>query len=311
MMWFDSERRYKLLHEKHAVHRMFARATFEFWQRLGFHVAADHFYDPIPNTNVIRRSYNREARCLPGLSVDWESFRDPACRLISAYLDDYLEDRQAAGFDKDNYYFRALDALYYYAFLRDRQPRRVVEIGQGFSTRLALAALARNARLSGDRVELVSADPYPRLRVAPPGFDKVQLTTHVTPLQDIVDTLPAMLAPGDLLFVDSSHVFKFGSDVQCLFERVYPRLASGVRLHIHDILTPFDYPWEWLVDRKQFWNEQYFVESFLSFNEAFRIDMPLHYVSRTDAVRDLVKAQGYWLEVEHSEATSLYLEKVK
>ena len=311
MTWFDSERRYKLLHEKHAVHRMVARATFEFWQRLGFHVAADHFYDPIPNTNVIRRNYNKEARCLPGFSVDWASFPEPACRLISAYFADYLEDRKAAGFDKDNYYFRALDALYYYAFLRDRQPRRVVEIGQGFSTRLALAALARNVSLSGDRVELVSADPYPRLRVPPPGFDKVHLTTHLTPLQDIADTLPAMLAPGDLLFVDSSHVFKFGSDVQCLFERVYPRLAAGVRVHIHDIFTPFDYPWDWLVDRKQFWNEQYFVESFLSFNEAFRIDMPLHYVSRTDAVREMVKAHGYWPEVEYSEATSLYLEKVR
>ena len=48
------ERVYKALHERNALQRKVARKTFALGQRLGFHIAADHFYDPLPNMNMIR-----------------------------------------------------------------------------------------------------------------------------------------------------------------------------------------------------------------------------------------------------------------
>src|SRR5262249_53375553 len=152
-------------------------------------------------------------------------------------------------------YFRGVDALYFYAFIREHAPRRIIEIGQGFSTRLALAALTRNARITGNVAELVSVDPYRRVTIEPMPSE-VRFSAVDKPVQELANDLPQMLSDGDLLFVDSSHVFNFGSDVQLLFERVYPRLRVGVHLHIHDIFTPFDYPLDWLVKRKQFSNEQ-------------------------------------------------------
>ena len=97
------------------------------------------------------------------------------------------------------------------------------------------------------------------------------------------------LHPGDLLFVDSSHVLKYGSDVAFEFEYIYPHVPPGVVVHVHDIFSPFDYPKEWMTERKQFWNEQYFLEEFLRFNHEFEVLLPMHLLAReSSAVRTSV-----------------------
>ena len=306
-MLLDSEQWYKLFHEKNSVQRKLARGTFEFWQRMGFHVVADHFYDPLPNTRNVRETYRMEPRELPGLSVDWLTFEEEACRLMSSHADEYLANRESFGYDERNYYFRGIDALYYYSFLREYQPRRIVEIGQGSSTRLALAALSQNSRTSHPAPELISVDPYARL--SEQVECAVQFSIVKKPLQHIANNLPEMLCAGDLLFIDSTHVFKFGSDVQLLFELVYPRLPAGVRLHIHDIYTPYDYPLELVT--KLFWNEQYFLESFLSFNDAFQVTAPMHYLARQNEVRQLLAKRQSGPDSIRPEAASFYLLKTK
>jgi hypothetical protein len=131
------------------------------------------------------------------------------------YAEEYLENRAAIGYSEDNYYFCGIDALYYYSFIRERRPRRIIEIGQGFS-----AALAQNARTQETTPELISIDPYDRLTLQTP--EMVKYVAIKRPLQESHKDISDMLADGDLLFVDSSHVFKFGSDVQLLFDHVYP-----------------------------------------------------------------------------------------
>jgi hypothetical protein len=49
----------------------------------------------------------------------------------------------------------------------------------------------------------------------------------------------------DVLFIDSSHVGKAGSDVNCLLFDILPSLRSGVHVHVHDVLHPFEYPLDW------------------------------------------------------------------
>jgi hypothetical protein len=116
-----------------------------------------------------------------------------------------------------------------------------------------------------------------------------------------------MLSTGDLLFVDSSHVFKFGSGVKFLSEFVYPCLNVGVILHIHDIFTPFDYPIDWMTKEKRFWNEQYLLESFLSYNRNFRIVAAIHYLARDVAADRLLSNRNLGPDVVRREGASLYL----
>jgi methyltransferase family protein len=303
---FNAERIYKILHEKNSVQRRLARATFDFWQQLGFHIVGDHFYDAVPNTNAIKKTYARGPREL-AISVNWSSLASDANTLIGSHAEDYVKNRAAFGYVESNYYFYGIDALYYYSFIRERRPQRIIEIGQGFSTRIALAALAQNARTHETTPEMISIDPYSRLTLPTPKMVKYLVMKR--PLQEIYKDISGMLADGDLLFVDSSHVFKFGSDVQLLFEYVYPRIVKNVSVHIHDIFSPFHYPLDWMVKRKQFWNEQYFLEAFLSFNTEFKIEAALHYLARDGAADRLLSEQDYGPDIVKREGASLYIRR--
>jgi hypothetical protein len=74
------------------------------------------------------------------------------------------------------------------------------------------------------------------------------------------------------LFIDSSHVLKCGSDVQFLMFEVLPVLAVGVVVHFHDVFESFEYPREWLIEG-WYWNEDYALRAFLSYNAAWEISL--------------------------------------
>jgi hypothetical protein len=93
----------------------------------------------------------------------------------------------------------------------------------------------------------------------------------VAPLQEVPMSRFTGLGANDILFVDSTHVLKAGSDVQLEYLEILPRLATGVLVHIHDIFLPMEYPRQWVVENKWFWNEQYLLQAFLAFNSAFRV----------------------------------------
>lgn len=276
------ERFYKLLHEKNAFQRYFARRfLFDFFQRMGFHITGNHFYDLVPDTRYMAAHYSDQPRVLTG--IDW---RQTECeRLVAGMLKDhgpeYKAQRGLCGFTESNYYFFGLDSLMLFIFLRHLKPAKMVEIGQGASTRIALAALELNARETGASCEFISIDPYPRLagELAPAGVNLRLLTQE---LQSV--DLDPLLENCDFVFVDSSHVYKFGSDVQYEFTRLYPNLRPGTLVHVHDIFSPYEYPLVSATRRKQFWNEQYFLENFLAFNSVFEVCLPLNLLIRQSAV---------------------------
>ncbi len=74
----------------------------------------------------------------------------------------------------------------------------------------------------------------------------------------------------DILFIDSTHVSKIGSDVNRLIFDILPALPRGVVVHFHDIFFPFEYPLEWLYEGRA-WNEAYLLRAFLSYNKSFKI----------------------------------------
>jgi hypothetical protein len=97
------------------------------------------------------------------------------------------------------------------------------------------------------------------VNLVPQRVEKVNLNTF------------ASLQSGDVLFIDSSHVSKAGSDVNFLFFEVLPRVPSAVRIHIHDIFLPGEYPKRWVIEENRSWNEQYVLRALLMYSNAFRV----------------------------------------
>jgi hypothetical protein len=177
----------------------------------------------------------------PAVEALFES-HSPAFERVIDLIDGHAVALEAKRSLFDQSWFPSLDAAAAYALVRDRKPQHVVEVGSGHSTRMLATAL-------GGVGEILAVDPAPRADIAGlPGVQVVPSTVQAAP-PDVFDRLMG----GDVLFIDSSHILMPGSDVDLLFNRVLPRLPSGVLVHIHDIFLPFDYPsvWGWRAYNEQ------------------------------------------------------------
>ena len=150
------------------------------------------------------------------------------------------------------------------------RPRKIIEIGSGFSTACMLDTLdeigARN------NTEITCIEPFTeRLKTIMRASDSQRLAIIEKPVQEIGLDVFCNLQAGDILFIDSTHVLKTGSDVHYELFYILPRIAPGVLVHFHDIHFPFEYPKEWLNGRNFSWNEVYAVHAFLMFNDQFKI----------------------------------------
>ena len=161
------------------------------------------------------------------------------------------------------------DALSLHAIIGRFRPRRIVEIGSGFST----ACMLDSAEIHGiNDLQITCIEPYPdRLRNLLRSDDglKVKLLGRAVqeiPVRDIVDDL----MPNDILFINSTHVLKTGSDVHYEIFDVIPAVRPGVIIHIHDCGYPFEYPPQW-IEQNYSWNEVYAIRAFLMYNKSFKI----------------------------------------
>ena len=228
------------------------------------------------------------------------TFLQETCLPYKGDYSKFARDSNGDGeeFYLENGYFRSVDAEMLYSVVRQKKPRRIIEIGSGFSTRLMALAI-REGKLE---TSIVSIDPSPRVEVD--GF----VNQHIQSVVEHLDpaTIVDSLAEGDLLFIDSSHQVVTGGDVPYLFLEVLPRLKKGVLVHIHDIFLPFEYPEEAVLPGWG-WAEQYLVHAFLAFNEVFQILWPARYMweYHQDEVLEVIPA-----DVTVFPPSSLWLEKV-
>jgi predicted O-methyltransferase YrrM len=254
---------------------------FRMLERLGIHVTPNHYHYPIPDTSRLPESlWTRESE-LPGLDLEPQAQLELLDRLAASYGAETsrlprVQAEARDGFHLENGHFETVDGEMYYSLIRDRAPRRILEIGSGFTTRLALLALAENHK-AGKSGTLRVCDPRPPawLREGQREVERV-ITSRV---QEVPLAEFAELGTSDILFIDSTHVVAIGSDVQYLFLEVLPRLAPGVLVHVHDIFFPADYPKYWVRDRLRFWNEQYLLQAFLAFNDRFRVIWASHWMA--------------------------------
>jgi len=233
------------------------------------HIRSIHYYEPLPDFRAITPEQTSARRISETIDFDLPGQLALQRTLAVAYGGELrqlaLKSETDGGFPFANEYFSYLDAAIYYALIRHLKPARVVEIGCGFSTRIADKALKVN-RAEGHPGRLACIEPYPQPRLSDFDLDMELIEKKV---EDIPLDFFRDLAANDILFIDSSHVAKFQSDVCREFLDILPILQPGVWVHVHDIFFPTDYPFQWLHARRWAFNEQYLLEAFLAFNVSF------------------------------------------
>lgn len=274
-----SELLFKGLHESNSIQRWIAKKLFSLLQLLGFHLVADHFYEPIPDTRVIGQTYSNKPRMGPGIDYAYQSAEELLIGLIQTFSTSFFESCSRFGCRERNYYFRGLDLVTLYCFIRDQKPTLVTEVGQGFSTRIIAAAL-RNNLDEGPKSQLISVDPFNRLgetESSVGGFgSSVHAATH--PGDQRARVSRSSRVRPSLRGLQSR--LQAGQRLQFLFEEVFPVLRPKPRSisMISSVLC--DYPRDWYVQQKRFWNEAHHLENFLRFSSCFNVLLPVNFLAR-------------------------------
>ena len=246
------------------------RKSFTLWERLGFHILPVHYYSPIPEVRKLRDDIWEHISELVGIDIN-EEFQ---LKLLEEFQKRYSKEYNSLPLYEDSktrYYiyngaFESVDGEIYYCMIRYFKPKKIIEVGAGFSTLLATEAISKNEE-EGYSCELMAVDPYP--------METLKRTRGVMlvekPVQDLELSEFEGLGENDILFIDSTHTVKIGGDVVYLYLEVLPRLNKGVLVHIHDIFLPLEYPKDWVLKQYIFWNEQYLLQAFLMFNNSFEV----------------------------------------
>jgi hypothetical protein len=240
------------------------------------------YYSPVPDLRLLREDIWERRSPLGGVELQV----DRAMKLVETELAPFVAELDIptdgplppGQFFLHNENYEAVDAELLYGMVRARKPHRVLELGSGYSTLLIGSASRRNLE-EGCEAEHLAFDPFPRAQIfgdAPPPPTRFEPTPATeVPLDAFRD-----LEAGDFLFVDTTHTVKLGSDVNYLVLDVLPVLAPGVIVHFHDVFLPWEYPRTWFEDMQYYWAEQYLLQAFLAFNDAFEVLLPAHAVAR-------------------------------
>lgn len=233
-----------------------------------------HFYSTIPDTKEIclnsKFVFDLSAMDIPGVDIN----ENAQLELAQAFIDFYSElpfpDKKIddCRYYYDNQWFSYGDAISLYSIMRIFKPRRVVEVGSGYSS---AAMLDIDEQFFDNQIEFVFIEPHPaRLNNLLQHKDRKRIRIFDKPVQKAPTDFFLSLCENDILFIDSSHVAKMYSDVNCLIHNVMPLLSKGVLIHFHDILWPFEYPKSWF-NFGIAWNEAYIVRAFMQYNSLFEI----------------------------------------
>ena len=253
----------------------------------GWHVVPDHYYVSLPNILELKRTKPIWARRseLPGISYDICEFERTLRRWCDPYRDEYADLpawRRAMSCGAGPGY-GYIESQCLHAVVRSLTPRNVIEVGSGVSTAILLDALARN----GSASQVTCIEPYPSPWLV--RNKGVRLIRERVQASDI--GIFKELGKNDLLFIDSTHTVKPGSDVNYLILEVLPRLNPGVVVHFHDIYLPYDYSRD-VLNTFLHWSETSLLRAFLIDNSRARIMLSLsmmHY-DRPDVLRDVFPA---------------------
>jgi hypothetical protein len=233
-----------------------------------------HFYSPLPSLVEIKenegRIFQNISRHVPGIDLNEEE----QVRLLNEFKK-YYEELPFKPNKTDNlrYFcenpaYSYSDAIFLYSMIRYAKPKRIIEVGSGYSS---CVLLDTNELFFNNSIQCTFIEPFPELLISLiKDEDKERVDILSKKLQDIDLNEFASLSEGDILFIDSTHVSKVNSDVNYIFFQILPHLRKGVYIHFHDIMYPFEYPKEWIYEGRA-WTEAYLLRAFLQYNDSFKI----------------------------------------
>lgn len=237
-------------------------------------VPPGHFYSPIPSLDEIQRDESIIFGCVPSNIMGLELHEDEQLKLLNEFVAYYKEmPFQPQKLEGLRYYYENpaysySDAILLHCMIRFLKPKRVIEVGSGFSSCMTLDT---NELFFGNSIATTFIEPYPELLMSLiKDADKSKIKTISSRLQDVDLSEFEILQANDILFIDSTHVSKINSDVNRIFFDIFPRLSPGVHVHFHDIFFPFEYPKDWVYEGRA-WNEAYLLRAFLQYNNEFRV----------------------------------------
>lgn len=281
--------------------------TLQVFRKVGIFPIRDQYYEPLFNPAHLRKSLCEDRELM---GIDWNvaqqldllrrfRFNDELARFPVNPQGDH-------GFFYRNGMFESGDAEFLYNMIRLFKPQRIFEIGSGQSTLMAMSAVEANrGEDAGYQCEHVCIEPYEA-----GWLDQLNVTVVRNPVELIDTSLFRQLEKNDILFIDSSHIIRPQGDVLFEYFEILPILKPGVLIHIHDIFTPKDYLEEWIQSNVCFWNEQYLLEAFLSYNPEFKIVGALNFLKHhyPEELADVCPVLRH--ELEFREPGSFWLRRV-
>ena len=250
----------------------------ESWNEPSLFKEPGHYYSPIvvPDQILAYGLYDiPKSSHLFGIYIDYSKMLALFLELSQTFKDYEFEENPTARhrFYSPNEFFSGGDALILSAFIKKFHPRQIVEVGSGFSSAVILDTLdVTDPEAAVTRVTCVDPNPEGVHRLLR-AEDQGRITVKRSFVQHVEPDVFTQLARDDILFLDTTHICKTGSDINFELFTVLPLLQSGVIIHFHDVFHGFEYPTRWVVDDNRSWNEIYLLRAFLMHNAAYEILM--------------------------------------
>lgn len=273
-----------------------AMKCFHFFERyLNLHITPVDYYSPVPAVHELDPKIF--AKVFDDVGLDWKL----SCQLnyLKNVFPRYMNEYKPV----PNSGLSLVDAFILYAMIREKKPKVMIEVGSGESTKISLKAMEINDQ-EGSECRFYAIEPYPPDYLSASRQKNFELIDKELQRVDI-----DFLRKADLLFIDSSHVSKIGSDVNYEILEIVPKLKKDSIIHWHDIMIPTNYWKDWTYSGVKFWNESYLLHAFLLFNNSYKIIWASRYMQINNSL--LLKKQFPYFDPDKHRCTSFWIEKIK
>jgi hypothetical protein len=235
--------------------------------KVPFFVPPGHYYSPIVDPNNALNRFKKLSNhisndSVPGINLN----KDAMVAQWHAFLP-YLTSCPFTDFKKDDFRYQYENSSYSYgdasilhAMIRYYKPKRIVEVGSGWSSACTIDTVER---FLDNKCNIIFIEPFTELLESLIDTAKENIQVFNQEVQQVPLNIFHELEDNDILFIDSTHIMKTGSDVCFELFEVLPILKPGVIVHFHDIFYPFEYPLEWAINENRSWNEIYGIHALL------------------------------------------------
>ena len=288
-----------LIFRKIGGHKLFLSKSI--LKKIGIFPLTSNYYEPSFNFDNLKKNLS-EKRNLPGINFNIEN------QIKNLKQLDYKKELENLNlknnspnfnFNIDNNFFEAGDAEIYYQMIRYHKPKKIIEIGSGQSSLIAMEAINNNKQIDNFITELTCIEPFENK-----WLEKNDIRVIRKKVEEVDTDIFTGLNKNDILFIDSSHVIKPQGDIVKIFLEILPKLKSCVIIHIHDIFSPRDYLENWLKIENRFFNEQYLLEGILDNSSRYKIMLSLNLL-KYDFYKELKNVCPYLND--RSEPSSFYM----